>query len=148
MLPHRKICLFVLRGGEGRWRQQCGAGRNGKGRSGGRWCALRNGGAGRRAFLDDLQTLKLTMLLFSKEISVSTWIYFFFTLLCNLFHISQITELHSVCDTWLCSWFLSTHYSGITQCHKSDPETHLQLNVLCLQIREMKIKQLKSSFLL
>jgi len=47
-----KIYVFVLRAGKGRWRQQCRAGGNGKGRSGGRCCALRNGGAGRRARLD------------------------------------------------------------------------------------------------
>lgn len=52
MLLHRKVCVFVLRGREGRWRQRCGAGRHGMGRSGRRWCALRNGGAGRRTFLD------------------------------------------------------------------------------------------------
>lgn len=63
--------------------------------------------------MDDLQTLKLTMLIFSKEISVSAWLVVFFPLLCNLFHISQIAELHSVCDTWLCFWWLSAHYTGI-----------------------------------
>lgn len=75
-------------------------------------------------------------------------VFFFFPLLCNLFHISNITELHSVCDTWLCSWWLSAHYTGIIQSYKSDSKTRFQLNVLCIPVGEMRMNQLKSSFLL
>lgn len=82
--------------------------------------------------MDDLQIFRLTMLHFNKEIGAVRTFFFF---LCNLFHLSQVTEFYSMVAAMLQVVFCS-------QCYSLDLKIHPQLNVLCIQIRKMRLKKL------